>query len=73
MRALQRQDLPVILGIVVWTTITILLLNLIVDLLYTWLDPRVGTGTARDGPTRVSAPGPATPPAASSPAIQPIR
>ena len=40
-RALQRQDLPVILGIVVWTTITILLLNLIVDVLYTWLDPRV--------------------------------
>src|SRR2546423_920346 len=40
-RALQRQDLPVILGIVVLTTITILVLNLIVDLLYNWLDPRV--------------------------------
>ncbi|MDX6478396.1 MAG: peptide/nickel transport system permease protein [Gaiellaceae bacterium] len=40
-RALQRQDLPVILGIVVWTTLTILILNLVVDVLYTWLDPRV--------------------------------
>ena len=72
-RALQRQDLPVILGIVVWTTITILVLNLIVDLLYTWLDPRVGTGMAKERSAPASAPGPAAPPAASSPAIQPIR
>src|SRR6266550_8185618 len=62
-RALQRQDLPVILGIVVWTTITILLLNLIVDVLYTWLDPRV----------RVVVPGHARPealdPARGQPAV----
>ena len=60
-RALQRQDLPVILGIVVWTTITILLLNLIVDVLYTWLDPRV----------RVVVPGHARPEALDSSREQP--
>ena len=60
-RALQRQDLPVILGIVVWTTITILLLNLIVDVLYTWLDPRV----------RVVVPGHARPEALDSGPGQP--
>jgi peptide/nickel transport system permease protein len=41
-RSLQRQDLPPIIGIIVLVTIAILILNLIVDLLYAWLDPRVG-------------------------------
>ena len=39
--SLARRDLPVILGIVVLVTTTILLFNLIVDLLYPLLDPRV--------------------------------
>ena len=41
-RSLQRQDLPPLMGIIVMVTIAILILNLIVDLLYAWLDPRVG-------------------------------
>ena len=41
--SLARRDLPVILGIVVLVTTTILLFNLIVDLLYPLLDPRSGT------------------------------
>jgi peptide/nickel transport system permease protein len=74
-QALQRQDLPTILGIVVWTTITILVLNLIVDLLYTWLDPRVratqpGRARARAAPTGEGA---AAPPTSPEPAVQPTR
>ena len=42
--ALPRRDLPVILGVVLTVTIAILLFNLIVDLLYGGLDPRVRTG-----------------------------
>ena len=40
-QALARRDLPVILGIVVLVTTAILVFNLIVDLLYPLLDPRV--------------------------------
>ena len=39
--ALGRQDMPVILGVVLLVTTTILIFNLIVDLLYAVLDPRV--------------------------------
>jgi peptide/nickel transport system permease protein len=75
-QALQRQDLPTILGIVVWTTTVILVLNLVVDLVYTWLDPRVratqvGSGVraaARSTPSGASAP-----PTAPEPAVQPTR
>ena len=34
-------DLPVILGIVVFATLCIIVFNLIVDLLYAWVDPRI--------------------------------
>jgi peptide/nickel transport system permease protein len=40
-RGLQTYDLPIILGVVVVVTTSIVLLNLIVDLLYGLLDPRV--------------------------------
>src|SRR5919202_6591835 len=39
--SLQRQDLPTIMGVIVWSTTAILIFNLVVDLLYTWVDPRV--------------------------------
>jgi peptide/nickel transport system permease protein len=39
--SLRRQDLPTIMGIVVWSTLAILLFNLIVDLVYAAVDPRV--------------------------------
>jgi peptide/nickel transport system permease protein len=39
--AIPSKDLPVILGVVTFTTIGILLLNLIVDLTYAFIDPRV--------------------------------
>ena len=72
-RALQRQDLPVILGIVVWTTTIILVLNLIVDVLYTWLDPRVRAVEPGKRPARVALPGAAAPPTPTAPAVQTTR
>ena len=41
LNALGRRDMPVILGIVVLVTMAILIANLVVDLLYAVLDPRV--------------------------------
>jgi peptide/nickel transport system permease protein len=41
--SIQTRDLPVILGVVMFTTTAILLLNLVVDLLYAAIDPRVRT------------------------------
>ena len=34
-------DLPVIVGIVVFSTICIIIFNLIVDIVYAWVDPRI--------------------------------
>ena len=34
-------DLPVTMGIVVFTTLCIITFNLVVDLLYAWIDPRI--------------------------------
>ena len=42
--SLGGRDLPVILGIVVLVTTAILIFNLLVDLLYPLLDPRIGYG-----------------------------
>jgi peptide/nickel transport system permease protein len=39
--SIDRVDLPVIQGIVVFSTTCIIAFNLIVDLLYAWIDPRI--------------------------------
>ncbi len=39
--ALQTRDVPVVLGIVVLVTIVILLLSVVVDVVYTLIDPRI--------------------------------
>ena len=43
--SLGGRDLPMILGIVVLVTTAILVFNLLVDLLYPLLDPRIGYGS----------------------------
>jgi peptide/nickel transport system permease protein len=48
--SLRRQDLPVIMGIVVWSTLAILAFNLLVDLLYAAIDPRVRVVTSKSKP-----------------------
>jgi peptide/nickel transport system permease protein len=40
-RSIETFDLPLTVGIVVFTTISIIVFNLIVDLLYAWVDPRI--------------------------------
>ena len=45
--SINNRDLPVILGVVMFTTTAILILNLIVDLLYTAIDPRIGGAGVR--------------------------
>src|SRR5262245_41738197 len=40
-QGIVAKDLPVILGVVTFTTIAILILNLIIDLSYAFIDPRV--------------------------------
>jgi peptide/nickel transport system permease protein len=40
-KSYEQNDLPVILGVVVFSTICIIVFNLIVDLLYAVLDPRI--------------------------------
>src|SRR2546421_6102066 len=48
-RAVETNDLPIILGVVMFTTLAIVVLNLVVDILYALIDPRVSaprsTGT----------------------------
>lgn len=39
--AVNRGDLPVVLGITVFTALAITIMNLVVDILYAYLDPRV--------------------------------
>jgi peptide/nickel transport system permease protein len=39
--AINAQDLAVLQGIVVFATVAILFFNLVVDLLYAWIDPRI--------------------------------
>jgi peptide/nickel transport system permease protein len=39
--AISNQDLAVVQGVVVFATIAILIFNLVVDLLYAWIDPRI--------------------------------
>jgi len=34
-------DLPTIMGTVVFASIAVIVLNLVIDLLYAWIDPRI--------------------------------
>jgi peptide/nickel transport system permease protein len=52
--ALQRQDLPTLMGVIVWSTTAILVFNLLVDILYTWVDPRVRMAPRREPKVRAS-------------------
>ena len=66
--AIVAKDLPVILGIVTFTTIGILILNLIIDLTYAFIDPRVRMTQSAPAHPRRRSPGhaPVGEPAAST-------
>jgi peptide/nickel transport system permease protein len=40
-QAIENFDLPVTQGVVVFATLCIISINLIVDLMYAWIDPRI--------------------------------
>jgi peptide/nickel transport system permease protein len=40
-RAIGINDLPIVMGVVVFATLAIIAFNLIIDLLYAWIDPRI--------------------------------
>jgi peptide/nickel transport system permease protein len=42
-RAITAKELPVIFGVVTFTTICILVLNLIIDVTYAFIDPRAAS------------------------------
>ena len=41
MRSLYNRDLPVIQGLILYVAVVYVLVNLLVDVLYTYLDPRL--------------------------------
>lgn len=46
-RALPTQDLPMIMGVVFLVSVAVVVLNLIVDILYCLIDPRISLGSGR--------------------------
>jgi peptide/nickel transport system permease protein len=52
-RGLQTYDLPVLLGVVVFMTFSIVLLNLVIDVCYTLCDPRVRARASVDEEDRL--------------------
>jgi peptide/nickel transport system permease protein len=40
-QSLQQYDSPTVMGIIVFATTAIIVMNLLVDLLYAWVDPRI--------------------------------
>jgi len=40
-QALNNYDIPTVQGVIVFATIVIIGFNLMVDLLYAWIDPRI--------------------------------
>ena len=39
--AIQSADLAIVQGVIVFSTLCIIFFNLVVDLLYAWIDPRI--------------------------------
>ena len=44
--AVAARDTPLLMGIIVTSAVLVILVNLMVDIAYAWLDPRVGSGEA---------------------------
>src|SRR6266536_6420626 len=54
-RALAGGDLPVIMGVVLVVSFAVAIANLIVDIIYGWIDPRVRVAGGDEGSGRVAA------------------
>jgi peptide/nickel transport system permease protein len=40
-KALQNYDTPYVMGVIIFATLAVIIFNLIVDVLYAWIDPRI--------------------------------
>jgi len=40
-KSLSQFDYPITLGVVVFASLLVIIFNLIIDLLYAWIDPRI--------------------------------
>ena len=69
LQSLNRRDLPVIMGVVVFMTTAVAVFNLIVDLLYAWIDPRIRIKASRTEGEGSAAPRREVP----APALQPTK
>src|SRR5205085_9604050 len=49
LRAVQTYDLPIVLGVILFLTLAIVIMNLIVDIIYALTDPRVRPARTPDG------------------------
>jgi peptide/nickel transport system permease protein len=67
--SLVRRDLPVVMAITIFVSVLIIVLNMVIDLLYTMLDPRVRAGGGEQRGGGVRAPARAEP--VATPAQQP--
>jgi len=45
--AVARRDTPLLLGVVLFSAVTVVAMNLLADLVQAWLDPRIGAAGAR--------------------------
>ena len=52
--AIQKSDLPIVQGTVLMGALFIIMLNLVVDVVYAFLDPRVGTSPLPFSKSRIS-------------------
>jgi peptide/nickel transport system permease protein len=43
---LTNNDIPIVEGVIVFATLAIIVFNLVVDLLYAWIDPRIRLAAA---------------------------
>ena len=48
-RALPAKDLPVLMGVVLVVSLAVVVANLIVDLAYRWLDPKIRLAPSGEG------------------------
>jgi len=52
-RAVQTYDLPIVLGVLIFMTLAIVVFNLLVDVVYAFVDPRVRASRAVDAEERI--------------------
>ena len=66
--SLARRDFPVLLGITMYTTLVVILVNFLIDVLYGFVDPRARIGSRSEGAPSAAEQAKAVPESATQPA-----